>query len=124
VLERSVEIAAGTGNMLMLGIALHAVAATSAADEPRSAARLWGAALELAPLWPLFTRRYGELLEPARAELGDELDELVAAGSQLSVDDAVALSQEPVEKSSPTEDKSPTLALVRMRMRLLLAVDG
>jgi DNA-binding SARP family transcriptional activator/predicted ATPase len=88
----AVHIAHDTANRAQLGIALHALAATAAHLEPETAARLWGAAGTMSPLWPLHARRYGEWLEAARTALGNRFDELVADGAQLSVDDAVTLA--------------------------------
>jgi hypothetical protein len=94
LLGQGVDLAHVTGNRLGLGIAFYAVAATSAADDPERAARLWGAALELAPLWPLFARRYGALMEPARSGLGGRFDELARDGARMSTDEAIELSRE------------------------------
>ena len=88
----AVHLAFDTDNMRQLGIVLHAVAATSAARDPVAAARLWGAAGTLAPLWPLFSRRYGEWMQAARDGLGERFDDLVAEGAQLSVDATVELA--------------------------------
>ena len=93
-LTDAVHLAFDTDNIRQLGIVLHAVAATSATQDPVAAARLWGAAGTLTPLWPLFSRRYGEWMEAARDILGDRFDDLVARGAQLSVADAVALADE------------------------------
>ncbi len=93
-LDDAVHLAFDTDNIRQLGIVLHAVAATSAALDPVAAARLWGAAGTLTPLWPLFSRRYGEWMEAARDALGDRFDDLVAQGAQLSVGDTVALADE------------------------------
>ena len=93
-LGAAVHLAVDTDNTRQLGIVLHAVAATSAARDHVAAARLWGAAGTLTPLWPLFARRYGEWIQAARDALGDRFDDLVAEGSQLSVDEAVALADE------------------------------
>jgi tetratricopeptide (TPR) repeat protein len=92
--SNAVHLAVDTDNTRQLGIVLHAVAATSATHDPGAAARLWGAAGTLTPLWPLFSRRYGEWMQAARDVLGDRFDELVAEGAQLSVDDAVALADQ------------------------------
>ena len=94
LLREAVHLAVDTGNRLQVGIALQAVAATTAAIDPRRAAQLWGAGTDWAPLWPLFDRRYGEMLEAARAELGREFDQLAAVGTELTVDEAVRLSDE------------------------------
>ncbi len=91
-LHEAVHLALDSANAIQLGIALHAVAATSAGDDPTAAARLWGAAGMLTALWPLFARRYGEWMEAARDALGDRFDELVAEGAKLSIDDAAALA--------------------------------
>jgi hypothetical protein len=91
-LRQAVQLAVDTANHVQLGIALHAVAATTAGREPETAARIWGAGSALAPLYPLFARRYGEWMAPSRLALDDRFDELVAEGAQLSVDDAVALA--------------------------------
>lgn len=94
LLQRAVHMAQHSGNRLQVGVALHAVAVTSAVTDPARAAIVWGAALELAPLWPLFDRRYGELLEPASEALGAQFDRLVAEGRQLSFEEAIGLSNE------------------------------
>jgi hypothetical protein len=48
--------------MLQLGVKFYAVAVYAAlADQPLQAARVRGAALALAPMWPMFARRSGEL---------------------------------------------------------------
>ena len=91
-LHQAVHLALDSANATQLGIALHAVAATSAGDDPTTAARLWGTAGMLTALWPLFARRYGEWMEAARDALGDRFDELVAEGAKLSIDDAAALA--------------------------------
>ena len=90
--REAVHIAHDTANRAQLGITLHGLAASAANRAPETAARLWGAAGTRTPLWPLHTRRYGELLEAARAALGDRFDELVAEGAELSDDDAVKLA--------------------------------
>ncbi len=80
-------------NLMQLGIALQGMAVLAAAErDSRRSARLWGAAGTLCPYWPLFDRRYGPLLEPARADLGDSWAAEVAAGAELSPDRAVALA--------------------------------
>lgn len=93
-LHDAVHLAADTTNWRQLGIALHAVAATSIGRTPDVAARLWGIANTLTPIWPLFARRYGELMHDARVALGERFDELVVEGAGLRVDDAVVLADE------------------------------
>ncbi len=88
----AVHLALETDNRAQLGIALHGLAAVSANSSPEVAARIWGAAGTLSPIWPLFDRRYGEWLEVARTTLGDRFDELVTHGACLSLDDAVVLA--------------------------------
>lgn len=102
LLREAVHLAMETGNRLQLGIALQAVAATTAGCDPRRAARLWGAGVDWAPLWPLFERRYAVLLEAARHGLGAEFDRLATAGAALTVDDAVVLSDEACRLDEPT----------------------
>jgi DNA-binding SARP family transcriptional activator/predicted ATPase len=93
-LREAVHLALDSANAAQLGIALHAVAATAAARDPVAAARIWGAAGGLTPLWPLFDRRYGEWMKPARDTLGQRFDELVADGAHLSLEAAAALANE------------------------------
>jgi tetratricopeptide (TPR) repeat protein len=88
----AIHLAHDTANAAQLGIALHALAATSVADHPDEAATLWGAAGSLTPLWPLHARRYGEWMGQARTILGDDFDDAVAVGRALSVEEAVALA--------------------------------
>jgi DNA-binding SARP family transcriptional activator/predicted ATPase len=88
----AVHLAHDTANTEQLGIALHALAATVAGSDAEAAARLWGAAGGLTPIWPLHARRYGEWMASARDALGDRFDAEVATGAGLSVDDAVALA--------------------------------
>ena len=79
-------------NLLQLGIAFQAMAVHFAVtDEPVRAARLWGAAGRLSPVWPLYQRRYGELMAPAREALGTAFDEEVAVGATLTPEDALEL---------------------------------
>lgn len=94
LLTRSAHIAVDTYNLNALGISFQALAAHAAVRErPVDAARLWGAAGALVPAWPLFQRRYlGELMRAAREALGDRWDDEVAAGSALTVDEALTLA--------------------------------
>ena len=92
-LAKAVTMAHEDQNLMQLGIALQGTAVlASAQGESRRSARLWGAAGTLCPYWPLFDRRYGPLLAPAREELGDTWEAEVAAGRALSPDRAVALA--------------------------------
>jgi DNA-binding SARP family transcriptional activator len=93
-LREGLHLAVDTANAFQAGVALQAVGATAAEREPEAAASATGAGRTFAPLYPLFARRYGELLEPARDALGDRFDELVAEGAQLSVEAASALADE------------------------------
>ena len=78
---------------MQLGIALQAASVLAAVEgDTVRAARLWGAAGTLGPVWPLFQRRYGELLAPARTALGDQWDLEVAAGAALTSEDATELA--------------------------------
>jgi hypothetical protein len=90
----AVQIAHSTANRVQLGIALYTLAASAAHRAPETATRLWGAAGTMAPLWPLFARRYGKWMQPAHDTLGERFDELAADGAELSVEDAVALADE------------------------------
>lgn len=115
LLQRAMHLAWDTGNLLQLGIALQAVAAVTVAQDARAAARLWGAAMALSPAWPLFQRRYGELVDPYRRELGDDFDREVQAGGALdpeaSMELAGALLVADVHLGSPDLDAtagSPT----------------
>jgi tetratricopeptide (TPR) repeat protein len=93
LLSRAVTLAWDTGNLLQLGIALQATAAVvTVADDPLRGASLWGAAMTLSPSWPLFARRYGELMDPARAELGDAFAARESAGAGLRPEDAIELA--------------------------------
>ena len=94
LLRRAVALAWDTGNLLQLGVALQAVAATTSEDDRVRAARLWGAAETLSPVWPLFGRRYGELMRPARDGLGTGFDAAVDEGRGLSPEQAIELASE------------------------------
>jgi hypothetical protein len=93
LLLRSVALAWDTGNLLQLGIALQAVAATTGGDDAGRAARLWGAATALSPVWPLFGRRYGALLQPAREQMGADFDVCCEEGRSLPPATAVELAE-------------------------------
>lgn len=81
-------------NLFQLGLALQAAAVHQAmSGEAVVAARLWGAGQRLAPVWPLFQRRYDPLLERARRELGPQFDDEVAVGGAMPLDEAVALTE-------------------------------
>lgn len=88
----ALHLAHETANAAHLGVAFHALAATMAGSQPEGAARLWGVAGTLTPLWPLHARRYGEWMSAARDALGEQFDDMVAAGAASSVDDAVRLA--------------------------------
>lgn len=91
-LTTGVRLAVDAHNLLQLGVALHAVAVYAALfGQPHQAARLRGGASVLAPMWPLFERRYGELTSAALAELGDSLPDELAAGAELDLDELLAL---------------------------------
>jgi predicted ATPase/DNA-binding SARP family transcriptional activator len=92
LLDRATHRARAANDLLSLGIGLHACSVlASATGDPVRAARLWGAASGLVPVWPLFARRYGELLAPSRNALRSAFDDEVALGRDLGVDDALAL---------------------------------
>jgi predicted ATPase/DNA-binding SARP family transcriptional activator len=91
---RGAELAWEAGNLPQFGIAVQGAATTIAADDPVRAARLWGAARTLIPPWPLFLRRYGEALEPARRALGASFDESVDEGDRLDPTETLALLRE------------------------------
>lgn len=88
-----IHLAQDAHNLAQLGIALQAAAVLAAADhDPERAARLWGAARSLGPVWPLFERRYGELLASARSALGPRWELEASAGEELSTEEAVQLA--------------------------------
>ncbi|MCB1006425.1 MAG: hypothetical protein KDB35_19730, partial [Acidimicrobiales bacterium] len=93
LLRDAARLARRTHNLLQLGIALQtlAVHAAVAGDDDR-AARIWGAATAVVPVWPMFERRYGELLAPAWARLGGDLGAAMAAGAATAFEDALALA--------------------------------
>ncbi|MCU0270375.1 MAG: winged helix-turn-helix domain-containing protein [Acidimicrobiales bacterium] len=94
LLRRAADLAWESGNVIQLGIALQGVAASTAEDAPRRAARLWGAALAQGPSWPMFLRRYSETLAPVRRDLGEEFDRQVEAGRGMSAEESLALAYE------------------------------
>ncbi len=55
------------------------------------AARVRGAASVLAPMWPLFERRYGELVGTVFDDLGASLSAEMAVGAALDPDDVLGL---------------------------------
>lgn len=78
--------------LFVVGIGLQAAAVLVArAGDATRAARLWGAAGLLVPVWPLFARRYGALLHTAREELGDAFDAEAEIGAALPLADALGL---------------------------------
>ena len=92
LLRHAAQMAFAHHNLLQLGIAFQAMAVRAAAtDEPVLAAQLWGAAGRLSPIWPLYQRRYGELMAPARDTLGTAFDDEVAVGATLTPEDALVL---------------------------------
>jgi predicted ATPase/DNA-binding SARP family transcriptional activator len=92
LLGRALAWARDDHNLFVVGIGLQAAAVLAAgAGDPVRAARLWGAAGNLAPVWPMFARRYGALLAPARDELGNRFDREVAAGAGLALAEALGL---------------------------------
>ena len=97
LLERSARIALDSHNLYQLGITFQALAVRAAImGRPVVSARLWGTAGALVPVWPLFERRYfDELMVPAREILGERWDDEVAAGSALTVDEALELGLQP-----------------------------
>jgi non-specific serine/threonine protein kinase len=96
LLLQAARLALDDGNILQVGIALHALCGLAAAeDHPTAAARLLGASATLVPFWPLMARRYGPLLDRARDELGDRFDAEVEAGRHLTPQEAVALALDP-----------------------------
>ena len=91
-LGAGVELAVETHNLLQLGVALHAVAVHAALiGRPLEAARVRGAASVLAPMWPLFDRRYGELVGTTFDDLGASLGTEMATGAALDVHELLAL---------------------------------
>jgi hypothetical protein len=71
-LRTAVRMAYDDGNMLQTAIALQAVAVHHAlAGRTGEAEAVWTTALTGAPLWPLFARRYPELMGP---ELSEQLE--------------------------------------------------
>jgi predicted ATPase/DNA-binding SARP family transcriptional activator len=68
-LRRAVRMAHDDGNVLQTAIALQAVAVHHAlAGRTGEAEAIWTTALTGAPLWPLFARRYPELMGPELSE--------------------------------------------------------
>ena len=89
----AIHLAHDTHNLLQLGIALQAAAVQAAAvSEWVRAARLWGAGGALAPQWPLFQRRYGELIADAQTALGPAFAEELARGATLPLPEVLALA--------------------------------
>ncbi len=71
-LRTAVRMAHDDGNVLQTAVALQAVAVHHAlAGRTREAEAIWTTALTWAPLWPLFARRYAELMGP---ELSEQLE--------------------------------------------------
>lgn len=92
LLADGARLAFDTHNFLQLGVAFQAMSAHAAVvADPEKAARLWGAAKRLSPVWPLYQRRYGELMAPARRSLGASWSDQVAAGAALSPVEALEL---------------------------------
>ena len=92
LLSEGVRLASDTNNLLQLGVVLHAVAVHAAlAGRPIQAARVRGAALVLAPMWPLFERRYGELVGTVFDDLEASLSVEMAIGAALDPDDVLGL---------------------------------
>jgi hypothetical protein len=96
---------------MQLGIALHAVSVHARlSGRPERGARISGAAQVLAPRWPLFERRYGELLASAPVAstdlssgevVGAEiLSAEMAAGSNLSLEEVLAITHEQLSQAS------------------------
>jgi predicted ATPase len=72
-LRTAVSMARDQGNVLQVGIALQAVAVHHALTGRITEAKaIWTTARSLAPLWPLFGRRYPELMGP---QLTQQLDD-------------------------------------------------
>jgi tetratricopeptide (TPR) repeat protein len=92
LISEAVRLASDTNNLLQLGVALHAVAVHAAlAGRPLEAARVRGAASVLTPTWPLFERRYGELVGTVFDDLGASLGTEMAVGAALDPDDVLEL---------------------------------
>ena len=92
LLVDATRMAGDTQNLLQLGIALQAVAVLlGLRGEAEASARLWGASGTLAPYWPLFQRRYLELLAPVMDGLGDRFAVEAEVGAELDLDGVMAL---------------------------------
>ena len=88
-LRTAVRMANDDGNVLQTAIALQAVAVHHALDgRIDEAASVWATARSWAPLWPLFGRRYPELMGPALSE------QLEAGRAKRLNDDSV----EPIDR--------------------------
>ena len=78
-LRTAVGMAREQGNVLQVGIALQAVAVHHAlTGRIAEAQAIWTTARSLAPLWPLFGRRYPELMGP---QLTQQLDDAFTANT-------------------------------------------
>ncbi len=88
-LRSAVRMAHEDGNLLQTAIALQAIAVDyTLTGRTEAATTIWTTARSWAPLWPLFSRRYAELLGP-------ELTELLERGRavRLGIDDIVPIDQ-------------------------------
>ena len=93
-LRIAIRMAKDEHNTLQLGIALQAFAIHRALDDSDADA-VWVAARSVSPLWPLFARRYGELIGAERVAALEAGFESINAGTSvapLPLDAAVALA--------------------------------
>jgi predicted ATPase/DNA-binding SARP family transcriptional activator len=99
-LERGVRLAADHHNLMQLGVALHAVSVHARLSEmPERAARLSGAAQVLAPRWPLFERRYGELLASVPDASDVSFQAEIVAGTTQSLEETLSLAREQLSQA-------------------------
>ena len=99
-LERGVRLAADHYNLMQLGVALHAVSVHARlSGRPERAARLSGAAQVLAPRWPLFERRYGELFASLPDASDVSLQTEIVAGTTQSLEETLSLTREQLSQA-------------------------
>lgn len=90
-LHTAIRLAHDDHNSLQLGIALQALAVHhTLAGHDADAARIWAAARSVSPLWPVFERRYGELIGRGSMErLEAAFASATSAGTVVPLDELV-----------------------------------